>query len=123
MKVSSWRDFEAYDENGELVAKATTEWVLIDIKNNSIAKIPEKFIVEYGLVPKAVFDEKVTGKLKTEENMKNIYEYTAVRRDIDVNHHVNNVNYLEWAYEALPENVNINFENLEIFYKKQIKLR
>ncbi len=55
--------------------------------------------------------------------MENIYKYTAVRRDIDANHHVNNVNYLEFAYDALPEKINLNFENLEIFYKKQIKLR
>ena len=47
--------------------------------------------------------------------MKKVYEYTAMKRDLDANHHVNNVNYLELAYEAFPEDV-------EICYKRQIKL-
>jgi len=54
--------------------------------------------------------------------MKKVYEYTAMRRDLDANHHVNNANYLELAYEALPEDVAIEFNNIEICYKRQIKL-
>ena len=54
--------------------------------------------------------------------MEKIYEYTAKRRDIDVNHHVNNVNYLEFAFDAFPKDLEIKFNNIEIQYKKQIKL-
>lgn len=54
--------------------------------------------------------------------MKKIYDYTAMRRDLDANHHVNNVNYLELAYEAFPKEVSLDFSNIEICYKKQIKL-
>ena len=66
--------------------------------------------------------KKLFGRLKSEDNMEKIYDYTARRRDIDANHHVNNVNYLELAYDAFPENLNIDFSNIEIYYKKQIKL-
>ena len=122
-KVSSWRDFEVYDDEGDLVLIGTTEWVLIDAKKQSIARITEKMQEEYGIVQKSAFEEEVSGKMKVDENLKKIYEYTAKKRDIDSNHHVNNVNYLELAYDALPENINMNFENFEIYYKKQIKLR
>ncbi len=122
-KISSWRDFEVYDEKGEKVAIATTEWVLIDAKKQGIGRITDEIMNLYGMVEKSVFEEEPTGKLKEEENMKETYRYTAVRRDIDVNHHVNNANYLDIAYEAFPIDVEINkFENIEIYYKKQIKL-
>lgn len=121
-KISSWRDFEVYDEKGEKIAIATTEWVLIDAKKRSIKRITEEMVNQYGLVEKKVFDEEISGKLKEPEEMNKIYEYTSKRRDIDVNHHVNNVVYLELAYDAIPKDINVDFNNLEIFYKKQVKL-
>lgn len=122
-KVSSWRDFEVYDENGNLVLIATTNWVLIDTNTGRPARITEDMMNKYGIVPKSVFREEITGKLKTDENEKKIYEYTAARRDIDSNHHVNNVMYLEFAYDAFPDNIELDFNNIEIYYKRQIKIR
>lgn len=122
-KVSSWRDFEVYDQAGNLVVIATTQWVLIDVRSQKVSRITETMQEEYGIEPKSVFEEELTGRLKPEENAKKITEYTAVKRDIDANHHVNNANYLDIAYDILPEDLSTNFENLEIYYKKQIKLR
>ena len=122
-KVSSWRDFEVYDNDGNLILIGTTQWVLIDVKKQSIAKITDKMHEEYGIFEKSVFEDEVSGKLQLEDKMEKVYEYTPTRRDIDSNHHVNNVNYLEIAYDAFTTGMNLDFENLEIYYKKQIKLR
>ena len=121
-KVSSWRDFEVFDEQGKQVAIASTEWVLIDNVKQSIGRVTEELANRYGIVEKDAFEEKFEGKIKEPENKVKVYEYTAKRRDIDVNHHVNNGVYLELAYDALPESADVNFDNLEIQYKKQIKL-
>lgn len=120
-KISSWRDFEVYDESGEKVGLASTQWVLIDAKKGTIGRITDKMKEEYDIESKAVFSEVIEGKIKEPEDMKKICEYTIRKRDIDVNHHVNNVSYLEIAYDVLPEDVGIEFENLEIYYKKQTK--
>lgn len=61
-KVSSWRDFEMYTDNGEAVAIASSEWVLIDTEKQSISKITEKMASEYGKVEKVVFEEEITRK-------------------------------------------------------------
>lgn len=121
-KVSCWRDFEVYDETGEKIAIAATEWVLIDAKKLSLTRMTEELINAYGDVPKKVFEEDISGKIMEPENNEKIYEYTSKRRDIDVNHHVNNVNYLEFAYDAFPKDLSVDFNNLEIYYKKQVKL-
>ena len=50
--------------------------------------------------------------------------YKVNRFDIDVNKHVHNLNYINIAYEVLPENI-YNGEELKhvhIMYKHQIKL-
>lgn len=121
-KISSWRDFEVYDKEGNLICIATTQWVLIDVKKQKPAIITQEMAEKYGLNEKSVFQEPPKGKLKEEENMQKSYEYIASRRDIDANHHVNNVIYLEIAYNALPQDIKMDFENVEIYYKKQIKI-
>lgn len=63
-RVSSWRDFEVSDENGEKVAIASSEWVLIDTRKQSISKISEKMAQEYSLIQKSVFEEELSRKTK-----------------------------------------------------------
>lgn len=121
-KISSWRDFEVYDKEENLICIGTTQWVLIDVKKQRPAKITDEMAQKYKLFEKSVFEEEPKGKLREQENMQKIYEYIAVRRDIDANHHVNNVVYLELAYNALPQDIKMDFKNVEIYYKKQIKI-
>ena len=51
-------------------------------------------------------------------------EYKVRKADIDVNNHMHNLNYVDLANEALPEDVykKAQLNNLRITYKKEIKL-
>lgn len=120
-KVSSWRDFEVYDEKNNLIVFATTEWVLINIENMGIAKITEDMKEGYGLVNKSAFEEDVKAKLQEDDESNLAYEYKVRRSDIDSNGHVNNVVYVDLAYNAMPEDIALDFQNVEIYYKKQVK--
>ena len=120
----SYRDFEVYDDNNTLIAIATSKWVLFDINKKSITKITGDVKKKYACIDKFAFTEKLNEKLKEPESSEFIMNYTIQRRDIDTNHHVNNLCYLDYAYEALPEDVylNMNFSNIEIMYKHEAKL-
>ena len=120
----AYRDIEILDSNNNLVAIGSSKWILFDINKKSLIKIPNEVKEFFPNVDKSVFEEKFKEKLKEPENSNFVYEYTIQRRDIDTNHHVNNLNYLDYAYEALPENIfsNINFSNVEIMYKHEAKL-
>lgn len=118
--ISSYRDFEVLDENNNLVAIASSKWVLFDINSCSIVKIDEDISSKYQNVDKHVFNTTILGKIKEPAGSKLILEYTVQKRDIDTNHHVNNLNYLDFAYEVLPENY--DFNNVEIMYKLEAKL-
>ena len=87
-------------------------------------RLPDGMSDEYGCIEISVFTPPVDGKVKIPENANLTYEYTISRRDIDTNHHVNNLYYLDFALQALPEDVyyNSNFAEVEIIYKKQLKV-
>lgn len=119
-----YRDLEIYDDKNNIVAIATSKWLLFDVNKQTICKIPNEIKEAFPDVTKSVFTDKFNEKLKEPEDSKFVLEYKIQRRDIDTNHHVNNLNYLDYAYEALPEDVfmNIDFSNLEIMYKHEAKL-
>ncbi len=122
-KIASNRDFEVYDSHNNLVAIASSKWVLIDSEKHTIDRITPEISHAYGANDKSVFDVEVNDKEQEPANSKFIYEYTIKRRDIDTNHHVNNLYYLDYAYDALPGNIcNTSFDNIEIVYKRQIKI-
>lgn len=122
-KIFSCRDFEVYDKHNNIVAIATSKWVLINTEKHSISRISPEMADAYGVVNKAVFNTEVNDKENEPENSIYVYNYTTRRRDIDTNHHVNNLYYLDFAFDALPEDIwNHSFQNVEIIYKKQIKL-
>ena len=123
-KVSTLRDFEVLDKDNKQVCIATTRWTLTNIDTQSITKITDDIINKYEPESITTFPNFEFSKLKQPENYSNEYIYTTQRRDIDVNKHMHNLNYLDLAYEALPEDLYLNnqFNNIEIMYKSAIRL-
>lgn len=125
-KFSTYRNFEVYNQNNELVIIATSKWVLVNTETGRISAIPEDVIHNYKPDTKSVFSDSEAEIKKLSDSKKYSQEinYTVTRSQIDVNKHLHNLYYLDIAYEALPENVYENnlFDNFEIMYKKQIRL-
>lgn len=119
----TYRDFEIYDENGTLCAIATSKWTLINIEEGKMERITEEVIEKYKTEEKEVFPGEKLDKLQMPEEFLSSINYTVKRKDIDINKHMHNLNYLDLAYEALPEEVyNLRpFDNVRIMYKKEIK--
>lgn len=123
-KVSTLRDFEVLDKNNKQVCIATTKWTLINIDTQSLTKITDDIINKYSPENVSIMPEYEFKKLNEPNSFSNEYIYTTQRRDIDVNNHMHNLNYLDLAYETLPEDVytSESFNNIEIMYKKAIRL-
>lgn len=123
-KFFVYRDFEVYDENGNLCVIATSKWVLIDMRTGKLTRISQELIDLYKPEEKNVFFEKELDKLEVSPNITQSIQYKVSRRDIDINKHMHNLYYLDLGYEALPEEVyNVRpFNNVRITYKKEIKL-
>lgn len=120
------RDYLVWDGDRE-IARGTSRWVLVDAATGRLTRITEAVRDAYRdqLDNRDLFEgcRPVPGSGKTPEGLPAAFEATACRRDIDTNHHVNNLRYLDYALEALPEEV---YEDLpstvEISFRKQILL-
>ncbi len=62
-------------------------------------------------------------KLREPQISEYKHSYTCKRWDIDVNGHMHNLNYINLAYEVLPESIYFSqLNNIEVIFKKQIKI-
>ena len=125
-KLYSFRDFEVYDKNNNLVAIGASKWFPVDTESKRIKKITPEISEPYGEpVFKSVFENPFNEKILVPEDLKLNFTYTTQRRDIDTNGHVNNLNYIDYALETLDEEIfsNTTFNNIEVVYKKEIKLK
>ncbi len=115
-----FRDFEIYDSSQNIVAKATSRWCLLNIDKKHIAKITEEIKNSFAPLQSPLFTDKIE-KLQDAEIYKSVCPYTILRRDIDTNNHVNNLNYIILAEQALPDDIynNYSFSKVEVMYKKQ----
>ena len=122
-RVSCIRDFDILNEKGECLAVASSRWVLMDLETRKIIKLTEEYIADFGMEPdKKALNEPLTRFVEPEAYAFEM-PYTVERRDIDLNNHVHNLNYLDIAYEMLPEDVYHHrvFNTIVIEYKKEVK--
>ena len=119
-KIYALRDFYMYDENNEIVAKATSKWVLIDIENKTISKLTDEVMNAYTVEPEKAFEGKIE-KLKEPENYINSVKVKITKDMLDVNGHVHNINYIDFVTQVMPLEIMQNAKIVGVHYKKEIR--
>ena len=115
------RCFVAVDENGRQLFAATSIWLVIDRQSRRIASADR-----LADIYKAEFDEAhcdVTAdfeRIRRDNSYVLSYEKTVRRSDLDVNGHVNNTNYINYALDVLDPLRYVS--QIEIVYQKELKL-
>ncbi|MEA2067486.1 MAG: thioesterase [Thermotogota bacterium] len=107
--------------NNETIVKANSLWLLIDSKKKKPVRINSKLTNFYKLSGK----EKPISFASDNINKSNKYshkEFIAIDSDIDTNQHVNNVVYIRWILDSLPELTyrNYSLNEVTISYKKEV---
>lgn len=120
-KIIASRDFEIWTSDSKRrLGRATSNWMMIDLSNKSI--IPLSKMVNFMPALEKRESDLSFEKISAPENIN--YENTFEIRydDIDVNQHVNNANYVVWAFETLPYEFKSKYKmkTLDIVYKKEI---
>ena len=69
---------------------------------------------------KKVFEEDITKLIVPEKSVSDC-EIAITKDMIDVNEHVHNLDYIDFASQILPYEVMQNAKNVEVMYKKEIK--
>jgi medium-chain acyl-[acyl-carrier-protein] hydrolase len=117
--VFALRDFEARDGSGRLLLEATTSWLVITVEGKQPIKMDTLFLDD-NITRKRAIDDPFE-RLEAPARADFEASFRVLRRDLDFNRHVNNVSYIQWAIEGMPEEVLRSkrpFE-VEIVYKAE----
>ncbi len=117
----AWRDFLIKNSNGEVIVKASSQWIYIDIAKRRPIRIPSEYSLTYVLEENIKSIENPFSELDIPAIINDSSVFGVRRSDIDTNNHVNNTKYLEWLLEAIPARIydNYRLKSLEIVYKKE----
>lgn len=101
--LSACREFEIFC-GGERIGAASTAWMLIDLENRRPVR-PGERLGAVELIDEQVFDAPLAS-LRFSAPLEGVAAGFRVRRgDLDLNRHVNNRVFFDWALEALDEQI------------------
>ena len=110
----------------ELIAQADSRWILVSIDTGKPARVTDAVRTAYQsqLDGQELFPGRpIPHNGSTPAGSPVAFETVIGRRDIDTNYHVNNLHYLDYAVEALPEEIYKNLPGtVEIVFRRQILL-
>jgi len=100
--IFALREIDIMDEKGESIAGATTSWVIVDSSTRRPVRPGEmlvKFNMEYPVKQAASRSADKVALTPSRFPSKSA-QFSVKASDLDVNLHVNNVKYLQWAYNT-----------------------
>ncbi len=105
-KMTGQRNFRLLDQEGQLAACADTLWVYMDMDRMRPARVDEDVRQAYTLEPRFPMEYE-TDKIPLLAKMEEREPFGVHTYHLDVNHHVNNGQYVQLAGSYLPENFSI----------------
>lgn len=132
VRIETWpRPFDGFASDREflvwsgdqMIARGTSRWFLVSALTGRITRVTDEIAAAYPIEDISLFDRPIASNGKPIADAPVTFSTVVGRRDIDTNGHVNNLHYLAYAIEALPQQVYEALpNNLEISYRKQILL-
>jgi len=134
IKVETWseglvsafgtsRNYYLYADD-KLCVEGTSKWIRLDINKGRPVKVDDDLINRYGPEPgKTVFNGERLAKISLPETFSSETKIALRRSDFDFNKHVHNLNYFDFALDAIPEETlkTSDFKNLRVSYKTALK--
>lgn len=101
-RLSAHRDFLLLDEDGAVLARATSAWIVFDLATRRAGRVLDSLgDIPPAERPRAAIIE--TRRPPAIERADVERKFRVRRSDLDVNAHANNTAYADWAIEATPE--------------------
>lgn len=118
-KMLGFRNFLITDAEGGVVAKANSNWVLMDLKKGRPVVVTPEIGEVYGHAEPLEMDY-APRKIKIPDNGVPKDKFAVREYHLDTNHHVNNRQYVQMAMEFLGREAKVR--ELRAEYKKQAVL-
>ncbi|PWA57469.1 oleoyl-acyl carrier protein thioesterase [Artemisia annua] len=114
-RIGTRRDWIIKDySNGEVIGRATSKWVMMNSDTRRLQKVNDavrdEVLIHCPKTLRLAFPEENNNSLKKIAKLDDPAEYSRLglvprRADLDMNKHVNNVTYIGWVLESIPQEV------------------
>ena len=121
-----YRDYRLLDATGELIGQATSTWIVFDLAARKLVAVPEFLhdLVDLAVPANREPLPRSGGKIRFSEPPA-YTQATRVRyHDLDINRHLNQAYYCQWAIEALPQQLieEKTLKEIDILFKAECTL-
>jgi acyl-ACP thioesterase len=107
------REFVLRDADGDLLARGTSAWAVIDVERRRPTRIPSELDdLDPPDRPRPI--DFASRRVPSLGRVDRERRFDVRFSDLDLNQHVNNVRYVEWALEAAPEPVLLHQQPADI---------
>lgn len=107
--IKGFRENIIYNEQGHIIGKAKGLWVFFDINRRRPVQISDSIKEKWSYDDEECLNHDITKKIKVIDSTHHIKEFKINRYDVDTNKHVNNIRYLQWLIESIPDDILDNF--------------
>ncbi|KAJ6824855.1 oleoyl-acyl carrier protein thioesterase 1, chloroplastic-like [Iris pallida] len=114
-RIGTRRDWIMKDlATGSVIGRATSKWVMMNQDTRKLQRVSDEVREEYLVfcprTPRFAFPEEDNNSLKKISKLEDPAEHLRVglvprRADLDMNQHVNNVTYIGWVLESMPQEI------------------
>lgn len=114
-KIGTRRDWILKDlASGSVIGRATSKWVMMNQDTRRLQRVSDEVREEHLMfgprTPRLAFPEEDNNSLKKIPKLEDPAQHSRLglaprRADLDMNQHVNNVTYIGWVLESMPQEV------------------
>lgn len=103
--IKGYRENVIYDEENNIIGRARGLWIFFDINRRRPVKIFDDIIERWSSCNVASIDHDISAKIETIEHPTYLLKFKINKYDTDMIKHVNNIRYLQWAIESVPDDI------------------
>ncbi len=107
--VKGFREHFVYDDQGNIIGRGRGIWVFFDIERRRPVRIFEEIKERWGSWSVDSIDIDSSKKIAAIDNPTSALKFRVNKYDTDMYKHVNNIRYLEWVVESVPDEIIDNY--------------
>lgn len=109
--IKGFRENIIYDEQENIIGRSRGLWIFFDINRRRPVQILDDIMQKWSSITDKSIDYDITKKIKLFEDSESDYvlKFQVFKFDTDMIQHVNNIRYLQWAIESVPDEIIDNY--------------
>lgn len=107
--IKGYRENIIFDENENIIGRAKGLWVFFDIEKRKPLPIFDDIKEKWSYFKEEAINANIKKKIDFIDFADYVKPFKVNRFDTDMNKHVNNIRYLQWVIESIPDEIVDNY--------------